>query len=505
MKTLVILALTAIISSAVILPAESDSLDDFVIENLTTISQYKNDIPEYIERYRSKKTITNEDRTRYSNAYTYYAWKYYKQNDPANALRYISYALRLAPKNPNTLFVAGCFSEKNGDFASAVAYLQSASILGNNSVKKSADIRLDAIASGLIDDAKALADNNRFTEANERLIFVAERFSQEWREQAVELADSYKDEINAAQILMQAQQMLRMRRRGDAQRTLRELTTKYSWTHAAEEAQKILRQSHNLFVKAKGDSLFAEAAAIEKWKILETDNFIIYYRNSVFAKEAAKVIEKVFKQVVEELDLKNVSWRNSKCRIFLFDNNDTWTKFKKSTGLVTEWAAAFAVPGEREIYGNASQGKRLLQSTLPHELTHLIHGEYLDGRSIAPLWLSEGLAVHHQFDTKLMYYKIVQKYIDEGSSIPLEKLTSLKKYPQTDVHYFYAASMTFVEFIIEQYGSDVFTRLNRYVKQRRGSEIEFKKICSRFLKARPEDIEKKWKEFVIKKADGFSR
>ena len=60
--------------------------------------------------------------------------------------------------------------------------------------------------------------------------------------------------------------------------------------------------------------------------------------------------------------------------------------------------------------------------------------------------------------------------------------------------------MAFVEFIIEEYGRDVFVRLNRGFKGDQKAVLEFKKICSRYLKEKPEAVEKKWINFVRKKA-----
>ena len=480
--------------------ATGDPLEDFVNANLKSTNSYSEDITEYVTKIREKETIADADRIRYSNAYAYLAWDYYRKNDAVNSFKSASIAVTLSPKNPVSLFIAGYLYKIKQEYVNAVTYFRASSNFSKGEIKKSADTQLDLIAALLIDDARKLAKEKKFSDAGERLQFVATNFQGSRRYDATKLLESISDEITAAQMLSKAQQLIAFRSRGDAQRLLKEITTKYSWTSASEEAQKILRQSDDLFIKAKGESFFAELARTQKWKVLETTNFTIYYRNNDFAKEAARVIETVFSRVISELDLKDVSWRSSKCRIFLFDDHKTWSEFKGASGMASEWAAAFALPGEREIYGNAADGKTLLERNLPHEITHLIHGEYLGKGSIAPLWLTEGIAVHQQFDSKTDYYRIVQAYIESGNAISLEQLTQLPGYPSSGLHYFYAASMAFVEFIIEEYGKDTFVRLNRGFKGDQKILFEFKKICSRYLKEKPEVVEKKWLDFVRKKA-----
>ncbi len=481
---------------------KEDPLDEFVRDNLKRTSGYSQDISEYLAKVRSRQRISDSDRLRYSNAYAYQAWLTYGKNDTQGAFRSISRALKLAPKNPVALFIAGGFSERSCNYSFAVGYYFNASRVGEGSVRDSSEKRLDAIASGLIEEATNLAKSHQFIEADKRLAFVSERFAGSRRAEALKLRKEYRDEIVAMQMLQKAQQLLSMRRRGDAQRLLKQITQNYSWTRAAEEAQKILRKSDTLYVRAKADSTFAEIAAKQKWKVLETENFLIYYRNNDFAKEAAKIIEMVFRRTVADLDLKNVRWKTKKCKIFLFDDNDTWSKFKKLSRFHGEWAAAFASPTSREIFGNAAEGKRLLHRTLPHELTHLIHHEYAGERTAIPIWLSEGLAMHQQFDSKLAYYLNVHSAIYANQHLSLELLLSYTNYPSAGkIGYFYAESLTFVEFIIKTYGRDAFAKINRDVKHGKGKDMDLKRIAKRYLKEDPQAVDRKWKRFIAARVE----
>jgi len=503
-RPLITAGLAVIISIAFMTSVRSDPLDDFVAKNLTSSKIYSKDISEYLEKHRTRQTITADDRLRYSDAYAYSAYVYFRRNNTAKAYRSVSEALKLDPNNPNVLFIAGFLSEKRGDYANAVKYLQNASELGDKPVKRIADDQLDTIASALIKQATQLAENRRFVDANKYLVFVAEQFADPHREVALKHYNRYRDEVAAQRMLAQAQHYLMIHDLRNARNVLKELTTNYSWTYAAEQAQKIMRKSDDPFVRAKSDSKFGEVAAKEKWKVMETENFTIYYQNNDFAKEAARIIESVFAKVLKELNFRNFRWRGSNCKVFLFDDDKKWKEFKQTTGAVSEWAAAFAVSNSREIFGNASQGTSLLYETLPHELTHVIHGEYLDGVERAPLWLKEGLAVHHQFNNKSYYYLVVQRAINSGNDITLEELTEYQKYPsEKEIDFFYAASLTLVEFIIEKYGIDEFAKLNRYTKNS-GRGINFKTLCSRFMDAKPDVVEKMWKQFVTDKVKSFS-
>jgi hypothetical protein len=480
-----------------------DSLEDYVSANLKSVDTYPKDINEYVSKTRNKAVISDSDRIRYSNAYAYYAWEYYRKNDSVNALKSASLAVSLSPKNPVALFVGGYICKLKGDYANAVTCFQTASNMSEEKIKENAYKELASIFDQLMNEAHSLTEKKRFYEAGERLKFVAERAKGTYGGKlAKKKLAEIEDEITAAQMLVNIQKVIAFRSRQDAQRMLKEITTKYSWTAAGEEAQKMLRNTEDPFVKVKGDSLHAKAAGMQKWKMLETTNFIIYYRNNDYAKEVAKVIEKVYTRVVAELNLKEKTWKNLKCKIFLFDDDKTWSEFKKTSGYVSEWAAAFASPDSREIYGNAADGITLLNRNLPHEITHLIYGEYLGKNAFAPIWLTEGIAEHEQFNDRTPDYQMLKEYIDAGKAITLKQLTGIAAYPEKDIHYFYAASMAFVEFILEEYEYDSFHRLNVPLREVQTPVVDFEKICRRYLKDKPEEVEKKWIEFVKWKATG---
>ena len=477
--------------------ASCDPFEDFVSANLRSTDSYGKDVSEYIEKTRNKKAVTDADRLRYSNAYAYQAWDYYRRNDAENAMKAALLAVNLSPKNPTALFVTGCLYEIKRDYANAAAYFQSASNLAQGRVKESSLKQLDGVAAKIIGDAQNLINEKRFIEAGERLQFIATRYRGARAEDAAKLLQPLKGEITAWQKLLQARQFISFRNQGAAKRLLNEINTDYPETAAAEEAKKLL----NLYVEVKGGTGLAEYARNQKWKVLETANFAVYYHDSNHAKRTSKLTEDVFSKVTSEFGLKNISWENSKCRIFLLDDDNAWSYFGAALGGVPDWSGAFAVRGAREIYANANDKDFLLESSIPHEITHIIHAEYLGKNGVAPLWLVEGIAKHQEFGSKRIYYKIVSDCIKNGNYISLKELTALTNYPSTvdKVRYFYSASLSFVEFIIEKYGINTYIKLNSEFKDKSMPVLEFEKICSQFLNEKPDVVEKKWIDFVKSK------
>lgn len=100
---------------------------------------------------------------------------------------------------------------------------------------------------------------------------------------------------------------------------------------------------------------------------------------------------------------------------------------------------------EMDIQGSA---RRIVDSVLPHEITHMIFASHL--RAPVPRWLDEGAAtsVEHESE-KANYRKMLRRFItpEEGRCLPFNRMVSMKEYP-SDVMPFYAQGFSVVEYLI---------------------------------------------------------
>lgn len=116
-----------------------------------------------------------------------------------------------------------------------------------------------------------------------------------------------------------------------------------------------------------------------------------------------------------------------------------------------------------EVYGWKMniQGtlERVLDSVLPHEVTHTIFASYF--RQPLPRWADEGACttVEH-ISERTNHQKHLQQFLRTGRGIPFSRMFEMKEYPQ-DVMPLYAQGHSVVTFMLQQGGQDKFIKFVR--------------------------------------------
>ena len=102
---------------------------------------------------------------------------------------------------------------------------------------------------------------------------------------------------------------------------------------------------------------------------------------------------------------------------------------------------------EMEIQGSH---ERILDSVLPHEITHMILASHF--RKPIPRWLDEGMAtsVEHQSE-KENYRRMLRHFLQSNVQrcFPLNRMVAMKDYPD-DAIPFYAQGFSLVEYLLER-------------------------------------------------------
>lgn len=119
------------------------------------------------------------------------------------------------------------------------------------------------------------------------------------------------------------------------------------------------------------------------------------------------------------------------------------TSFVFDRGEVFNWD--MKIQGSRE---------RLLDSVLPHEITHTIFASYF--RQPLPRWADEGACTtveHHSEISK--QERMLIDFLKTGRGIPFSVMFAMKEYPQ-DVMPLYSQGHSLAQWLIEQRGKKVF-------------------------------------------------
>ena len=119
------------------------------------------------------------------------------------------------------------------------------------------------------------------------------------------------------------------------------------------------------------------------------------------------------------------------------------------------------------------QEDQFLDGLLPHEISHLILHDFVGFNRNIPIWFDEGVAELNESDKKNTAHQVMTKLIAQNQFIPLEVLMRWDIRRETDskkVSVFYAQSVSVVDFLIHEYGSDAFSFLCRNLKD--GKDME---------------------------------
>lgn len=194
------------------------------------------------------------------------------------------------------------------------------------------------------------------------------------------------------------------------------------------------------------------------WRNRQTEHFIVYYEDITQSKIVAGRAEYYYEKISYDLDYEKTIYWPEKCEVFIVPSEEKWQEYMEEFLQRFDHIGGF-VPrsGEKEIY-LCALSLPYLSVTFPHELTHLIFGEFAKGEKI-PLWLNEGLAI---YESGLIGYadEMLRDKVKEAEHIPIKEMVEIKSYPKTkeEMKLYYAQAEKIVEFLITQHGRKKFSR-----------------------------------------------
>jgi hypothetical protein len=105
-----------------------------------------------------------------------------------------------------------------------------------------------------------------------------------------------------------------------------------------------------------------------------------------------------------------------------------------------------------------------LESTLAHELAHLVLGAYLKGKDI-PRWLNEGFTMYESREMRINHYAMVASAAIRGDLLKLDQLDYAFYAEGAKLDLAYAQSYYLMSYIIGKYGPNKFRELiDEYVE-----------------------------------------
>lgn len=191
------------------------------------------------------------------------------------------------------------------------------------------------------------------------------------------------------------------------------------------------------------------------WRSVTTSSFrVLYLSDEPVARQVADAAEKTRtrQQRLWHGGAARAPW-SPRCDIYLYPSNRLLVQM---SGGDAKSGSAAARPS-RLLRGRMLQRRmnlaaddwQLLDSTLPHEVSHIIVAQLLGDRPV-PLWANEGLAMLNETKrSRRRFERVLQRYRVRGQLFPLRTLTSMERYPDAEFNrLYYAQSLGLVRFLL---------------------------------------------------------
>ncbi len=235
-----------------------------------------------------------------------------------------------------------------------------------------------------------------------------------------------------------------------------------------------------------------------EWNEYKANHFIIYYKDAPleFVKNVEDMGERYYVEITENLGFtryKSWSW-DDRMKIYIYRDAQDYLDNAQQA----KWSHGAALARSRTIRTFPS-AHGFFDSTLPHELGHIIFREFIGCDTQIPLWLEEGVAMYQEKAQRWGSHQQVQQAMEDGTYLNLMQLAELRMSDdakQSLVELFYAESASAVTFLIKELGEYRFVNFCKHLKDGDSFEKALSSSYGRFHNV--EGFNKVWEEYLRK-------
>ncbi|MEI6437612.1 MAG: peptidase MA family metallohydrolase [Candidatus Omnitrophota bacterium] len=239
----------------------------------------------------------------------------------------------------------------------------------------------------------------------------------------------------------------------------------------------------------------SQAIAAVEWRDMKAEHFIVYYKKAPmrFVESTLTRAEENYRRTATCLGFtryKGWTWEG-RAKIYIYDDA---ADYKASSGI--GWSAGSVLTGSKTISSYpAAHG--FFDSTLPHEIGHIIFRDFIGSEAVVPLWLEEGVAMYQEESGRWGADNDVRRAMAEEKFISLADLMHLELNGNSDpelVRIFYAEAASLVSYLINEGETYRFARFCRELKSGTRFEGALKKAYMKYQTI--EAFETDWKDHL---------
>lgn len=226
---------------------------------------------------------------------------------------------------------------------------------------------------------------------------------------------------------------------------------------------------------------------------LEQDHIRVFYDSQVTKDFAQTVLQQALEQrsrIMQSLGVSRMQLDATAFDITIKIYRQEEDYFRDGGSL--SWSHGSALLKQRLIQ-TFPQAHGFFDSTLPHEMTHIIFRQYVGLDVAVPLWFEEGLAMYHELAKRFGADDVVRDSMKKGEFITLTDLTHMRLYNDTSkavVMQFYQESASVFNFLMSEFGDQKLQVLLRYLRDKNDFELALSKTYMKIKSL--DDIQKWW-------------
>jgi len=229
----------------------------------------------------------------------------------------------------------------------------------------------------------------------------------------------------------------------------------------------------------------------------ERGHFIVFHENKSLANKLSWKAEYHYKRIVGHFGVKGFRpWEGAdKCPIYLYKTKED---YREGTG-APDWSVGQANYTDFR-FSSYEDAPNLMNSTLPHEMTHMLFHIFMDKRGV-PLWLDEGMAQFEEDDVGISRRrkKAIKKYVRKGRHFGIRELMgirTLRRLTDEEVDIFYVQAASVVDHLITGNIKANYGRFLSSLKSGASVEEALKSSYQWKYKNGINDLEERWLDFV---------